>query len=89
MKDVYTRAKNEAGYTASYFVGMLSHYGGLGTAKRLLAATEAATGFTALYERGRLDLTVEALVVKPQFESLFTEDEIETARRRLDQLGYR
>jgi len=89
MRDVYARAKDEAGYTASYFAGMLSNYGGLGTAKRLLAATEVATGFTALYERGRLDLSVEALVVKPQFTSLFTEDEIETARRRLDQLGYR
>jgi hypothetical protein len=43
----------------------------------------------ALYERGRLDLTVEALVVQPQFASLFTDEEIEIAGRRLDQLGYR
>jgi hypothetical protein len=62
---------------------MLSTVGGLGTAKRLLATTEASTGFTALYERGRLDLTVEALVVKSRFESLFTDQEIETARQRL------
>jgi hypothetical protein len=48
-----------------------------------------SSGFSALYERGRLDLTVEALVGKPEFASLFTEDEIGTARQRLDQLGYR
>jgi hypothetical protein len=67
---------------------MLSSYGGLGTAHRLLASSEVSTGFTALFERGRLDLTVEALVVKPEFAGLFTEDEVEAARDRLRQLGY-
>ena len=89
MKDVYVRAKSEANYTASYFVGMLSNYGGLGTAQRLLASTEVSSGFAALYERGRLDLTVEALVIRPKFASLFTDEEIDIARQRLDQLGYR
>ncbi|MDQ2873590.1 MAG: hypothetical protein M3Y33_01675 [Actinomycetota bacterium] len=88
MKDVYARAKQEANYTAGYFLTMLSNYGGLGTAHRLLASPEVSTGFTALYERGRLDLTVEALVVKPEFAGLFTEDEVEAARERLRQLGY-
>ena len=89
MKDVYVRAKSEANYTATYFVGMLSNYGGLGTAQRLLASTQASTGFTTLYERGRLDLTVEALVIQPKFACLFTDKEIDIARQRLDQLGYR
>ena len=44
MKDVYVRAKSEANYTATYFLGMLSDYGGLGTAQRLLASTQASTG---------------------------------------------
>ena len=89
MKDVYVRAKAEANYTATYFVGMLSNYGGLGTAQRLLASTEVSTGFATLYERGRLDLTVEALVIQSKFASLFTDEEIDIARQRLDQLGYR
>jgi hypothetical protein len=89
MKDVYVRAKNEANYTATYFRTMLSNYGGLDTAHRLLASSEISTGFAALYERGRLDLTVEALVVKPEFAGLFSDEEIDIARRRLDQLGYR
>jgi len=67
---------------------MLSNYGGLETAHRLIASSEVSTGFTALFERGRLDLTVEALVVKPEFAGLFSEDEVETARERLRQLGY-
>ena len=89
MRDVYVRAKNEPNYTATYFLTMLGDHGGVGTAHRLLASSEASSGFTALFERGRLDLTVEAVVVKPEFASLFTEDEIETARRRLNELGYR
>ena len=89
MKDVYVRAKSEANYTASYFLTMLSTYGGLGTAQKLLASTDVSAGFAALYERGRLDLTVEAVVVQPQFASLFSDEEVETAQQRLDQLGYR
>ena len=88
MKDVYVRAKSEANYTARYFVGMLSGYGGLGTASGCSRSTEVSSGFAALYERDRLDLTVEALVVKPEFASLFTDEEIDIARQRLDQLGY-
>jgi hypothetical protein len=68
---------------------MLGDYGGIGTAHRLIAASEVGSGFAALYERDRLDLTVEALVVKPEFASLFTEDEIGIAQQRLNQLGYR
>lgn len=89
MKDIYIRAKSEANYTASYFIGMLSSYGGLGTARRLLASTEVSSGFAALYERDRLDLTVEALVIQSKFASLFTDEELDIARQRLDQLGYR
>ena len=89
MRNVYVRAKKEANYTATYFLTMLSEHGGLGTAHRLLASSEVSSGFAALYERGRLDLTVEALVVKPEFASLFSEEEIEIAQQRLDQLGYR
>jgi len=89
MRDVYGRAKSEVNYTASYFLTMLGDYGGIGTAHRLIAASEVGSGFAALYERDRLDLTVEALVVKPEFASLFTEDEIGIAQQRLNQLGYR
>jgi hypothetical protein len=89
MRDVYTRARDEAGYNAAYFVRMLSDYGGLATAQRLLAGPSASEGFTALWERQRLDLTVEAQVVPPKFAPLFTEEEVDLARQRLFELGYR
>jgi hypothetical protein len=36
-----------------------------------------------------LDLTVEALVLRPEFAPLFTEGELTRARERLEQFGYR
>jgi hypothetical protein len=44
MRDVYTRACDEAGYNATYFVRMLSEHGGLATAQRLLGAPTASEG---------------------------------------------
>jgi hypothetical protein len=46
-------------------------------------------GFTALWERGRLDLSVEALVLAEEFDDLFPEDEPDVARDRLAEHGHR
>ena len=88
MVDTYRRALDEAGYNAAYFRSMLSQLGPLETAHKLLASPAVSDGFAALWERGRMDLTVEAVVVEPQFAELFSENEIEVARRRLEQFGY-
>jgi hypothetical protein len=37
----------------------------------------------------RLDLTMEAYVLKPGCQGLFTQDEIAIARKRLSDLGYK
>ena len=81
------RAKGEAGYTATRFIQMLSDHGGVKTAKTLLASPSVSDGFTALWEAGRPDLTVEYQVLQPQFRSLFTQRELESARQRLLDYG--
>lgn len=89
MFDVYRRAKEEAGYNAKVFFQMLTDRGGLRTAKALINATRAPEGYRALSERGHLDLTVEAVVVEEErWHSLFTDDELERARKRLREYGY-
>ncbi len=88
MNAVYERGRSEAGYNASYFLSMLSQYGPQETAHKLLASPAISDGFAELWERGRLDLTVEAAVVDPQFAELFNDSEFEIARRRLEQFGY-
>lgn len=88
MANIYNRAKQECGYNAGLFLKMLGIHGGLATAKRLLQSKEVQYGFTELWQCGRLDLTVEAHVLKPEFSSLFTSDEIMEAQDRLKQHGY-
>ena len=89
MEDIYWRAKEDAGYNATAFRRMVAEHGGPETARRLINARAVSDGYTALWERGRLDLTVEAKVVETaRFHALFTQDEIEICRRRLQEYGY-
>lgn len=89
MFSIYRRAKDEADYPANIFLGMLNDRGGIATAKHLINSSKPSDGYTALYERGRLDLTVEAEVVEnPKWHSLFTADELARARKRLADYRY-
>jgi hypothetical protein len=62
MADVYRRALSEAGYNAGYFRSTLAQLGPLEAVRKLLAALAVSDGFAALWERGRMDLTVEAVI---------------------------
>ncbi len=88
MVEVYESAKRETGYNATRFIQMISEQGGVGTARQLLHSPQVSDGFTALWERHRLDLAVEALVLRPDFDSLFSDEEREIARERLASYGY-
>jgi hypothetical protein len=89
MFEIYSRAKSEAGYNATIFLRMLGDRRGLATAKYLINSPKPSDGYTHLYERARLDLTVEAMVVEsPKWHALFTTEELEKARLRLKQYGY-
>ena len=54
-----------------------------------LHAPAVSDGFSNLWKRGRLDLTVETVVLRPESSSLFTDEELDRARGRLEQFGYR
>lgn len=89
MMEIYVRAKAEVNYTASIFHRMLSDRGGLATAKHLINDLKPSDGYTALWERGRLDLTVEAVVTdNPKWHPLFEPHELARARKRLSDYGY-
>jgi hypothetical protein len=76
------------GYYPTYFMQMLHQYGGVETAKRLLAKHEIQTGLMKLYELGLLDSSMEAYVIKERYQPLFTHEECKEAHRRLKELGY-
>lgn len=85
---IYKRAKAEAGYTATRFLQMLTTSSGLEVARTLLHSSGVSEGYTALYQRGRLDLTVEALVLEPKWQPLFTPEELMIAQERLREFRY-
>lgn len=89
MLAIYRNAKEGCGYNATRFRHMVANEGGLKTAKKLLATSEPSDGFTALWECGRLDLTVECLIIQPKYQSLFSSAEISIARERLSQYGFK
>lgn len=88
MVAIHATAKRELHYNASRFLQMVSERGGLEAARQLLHVCTVSEGFTTLWERSRLDLSVEAHVLKPEYTELFTEDERLVARQRLDEYGF-
>jgi hypothetical protein len=88
MLEIYRRAKAETGYNAARFLGMVSERGGLETARYLLHAATVSDGYAALWQRGRLDLTVEALILAARWTPLFTQAERDTAAARLREYGF-
>ena len=88
MIGIYKAALDECKYRPTRFLQMVTEHGGVDAAKILINAQEPSDGFTRLWECGRLDLTVEAHAIKPEFANLFTEEERQIARRRLEEYGY-
>lgn len=99
MLDIFTHAGEatrrrrpdgtyERGYWASYFLRGVRNHGGLEYARQLLLAQGTTDGFKRLKDEGRLDLTMEALVLMPEFAALFTDGNRQTASDRLKAAGY-
>jgi hypothetical protein len=76
------------GYWAIYFLRGVRNHGGLAYAHQLLRATGTTDGFARLTEERRLDLTMEALVLRPEYADLFTPSERQVAASRLASAGY-
>jgi hypothetical protein len=88
MFDVYRRAKKEADYPATRFHQMVSEMGGYDTAMQLIHDPHPSEGYTALWERGRLDLTVEAVILDSKWNALFSGEDRAAARKRLESYHY-
>lgn len=90
MHRIYQRALLEAHYKTSKFLQMLHQHGGLVTAQILLHSAKVSDGYTALWERGRLDLMVEAITQdNTKWHPLFTRDELAICAQPLSDYGYK
>src|SRR3954469_2349078 len=88
MVDIWRRARTEASYNATRYIQMVSEIGGVEAARRLVVRDTPSDGFTSLWEKHRLDLTVESLVLEGQFNDLFDDNVRDMARRRLLDYGW-
>lgn len=87
MLDLYCGWRDEIGYKAARFLQLVRAHGGVDAAHILLANPGTSPGFERLARAGRLDMTVERLVLSSVFTSLFTREERAVARRRLVERG--
>src|SRR5882672_9874293 len=87
MHHTYEAAGKETGYWAGRFLQMVRRRGGVDAARKLLADPQVSDGFLKLRKAGRLDLSVEREVLRPKFDSLFTDEERAVARQRLASYG--
>jgi len=76
------------GYNPSYFLQMIDDRGPVETARHLITSPHPSDGFTTLWEKRRLDLSVEAIALRPEFANLFARQELDDARDRLADYGY-
>lgn len=88
---VYENAKGILGYNATRFLQKFRESGGLVAAKSWLQGKpndKPTNGFLKLVDYGRLDISLEALVLRRPWNSLFSNSELEFAHSRLERYGY-
>jgi hypothetical protein len=79
LKDVYFRILKECDYDAKVFRKMLAELAAVAAVKSLLRFDKVQSGLRGLSRLGRLDLSVEHLVIQPHWKSLFSDQEREIA----------
>ena len=89
MEEKFLRALDESRKKAEALGVRIRPIADMQQAHRCLSGTRERDGFTILAQKGRLDLSLEALAVKKQFTALFTDDEANNALMRLLDAGYK
>lgn len=88
MLDIYELAGRQTGYWAVYFLRSVRKDGALQAARKFLWKDGTSEGFERLKAEHRLDLSMEALMLRPEFQELFTAAELARAAERLSAHGY-
>ncbi|GMO70284.1 MAG: hypothetical protein Ta2A_18830 [Treponemataceae bacterium] len=93
--DFETRVNNSIhemlniGYKPRAFMTMRITDGTINAVKKLINSNEIPSGFTVLWEKGRLDLSMEKIIQEPEWENLFTDADRSKAKKRLVDYGYK
>jgi hypothetical protein len=84
----YKELNDQYGYAANRFRKMVSDYGGVLAAKKVLAGDGLPDVLISLWRLEALALGVEAYVLQDKYRELFTREERRKAKQRLYDLGY-
>jgi len=75
-------------YTPTIFIGKFHRDGAVATAKELGGSPKYHDGLERLWKEKRLDISVEAIMIKEKYNTLFTSEELKNAKHKLTELGY-
>ncbi len=93
LKDRFLTTYRECkkfGYKPSLFLDMVvSNDDVVAVTRKLIYKDGGTSGFETLYRNNRLDLSVEKIILEPQFQVLFTKEDLRTAYDRLAEYGYK
>jgi hypothetical protein len=81
------REMSALAYVPTYYLHMIHEQGACETARRLVRSGELQTGFRTLARHGRLDLSVEGIMTRPEFAGLFGKQDLEAATWRLAEVN--
>jgi hypothetical protein len=85
MIAIYYQGGREIGYWARRYLQKVRKVGGLQAAKGWLKPKSNSTsGLQRLAEKKRLDLSLEALVLRKPWSTLFTAEELQVAQQRIN-----
>ncbi len=83
LQELIVRCKEELNYTPTYFIRMLEELGAIRAVSQLVLDRKVSEGFTKLALEGRLDLSVESVVLESPWSSLFDGSVIQAAKKKL------
>ncbi len=75
-------------YRPTYFIQVMNERGAYEAACQVIHDQVLPQGFSTLFQANRLDLTIEAFVLQPEWAALFEPQTLRLARDRLAALGY-
>jgi hypothetical protein len=75
-------------YNDARLLKNIQEYGGVSVAKRAMERNGSSENFDMLKKNNRLDLSMEALIVKGEYGALFEDDEVNHCLELLCECGY-
>ena len=89
MEEKFLQALEDARQKAATLGVRIRPVTDMKSAQRCLSGSRESDGFWQLADRGRLELSLEALAVQKEFTGLFTDEQADLALSRLLDAGYR